>query len=95
MVNLRNVGDATRFTDKTFTPIDHYFISKDQIMAYRVTTTPFNSECFLVIFQSKLSLKSESDNLITIKTFEKIVERHAPIHTVKKQMQVLRTLSPV
>ena len=59
-VNLR---DATRCTDKTFTLIDHCFISKDQLIAYNVTTTPFNSDHFLVIFESNLSLKSESDNL--------------------------------
>ena len=65
-VNLR---DATRFTDKTFTLIDHRFISKDQIIAYNVTTTHFNSKHFLVILESNLSLKSESDNIITIRNF--------------------------
>ena len=59
IVNLR---DATRGTDKTFTLIDHCFVSKDQIIAYNVTTTPFNSDHFLVIFESNLPLKSETDN---------------------------------
>ena len=66
IVNLR---DSTRGTDKTFTLIDHCFVSKDQIIAYNVTTTPFNSDHFLVIFESNLSLKSESDKIITIRNF--------------------------
>ena len=66
IVNLR---DATRCTDKTFTPIDHCFISKDQIIAYNVTTTPFNSVFFLVFFESNLSLKSESENIIKMRNF--------------------------
>ena len=61
--------DATRGTDKTFTLIDHCFVSKDQIIAYNVTTTPFNSDHFLVIFESNLPLKSESDNIITMRSF--------------------------
>ena len=118
IVNLR---DATTCTDKTFTLIDHCFISKDQIIAYNVTTIPFNSDHFLVIFESNLSLKSESDNIITVRNFllvsrskfnrdlafaerwtmyqcqngndmfdsfidifDEIVEKHAPIQTVKK-----------
>ena len=114
IVNLR---DATRGTDKIFTLIDHCFVSKDQIIAYKVTTTPFNSDHFLVIFKSNLPLKSESDNIIRVRifrffsrskfnrdlalaewfrmyrcengndsfieTFEKIVEKHVPIQSVK------------
>ena len=128
IVNLR---DATRCTDKTFTLIDHCFVSKDQIIAYNVTTTPFNSDHFLVIFESNLSLKSESDNIITMRNirlfsrfkfnrdlalaewcrmyqsengnnlsdsfldiFEKIVEKHAPITSVKKGEKLIRILSP-
>ena len=49
--------------------MDHCFISKDPIIAYNVTTTPFNSDHFLVIFESNLSLKSECDKIITIKNF--------------------------
>ena len=66
IVNLR---DATRRTDKTFTLIDHCFVSKDKIIAYNITTTPFNSDHFLVIFESNPSLKSESDNIITMGNF--------------------------
>ena len=66
IVNLR---DATRCTDKTFTLIDHCFVSKDQIIAYNVTTTHSNSDHFLVIFESNLSLKSESDNKIRMRSF--------------------------
>ena len=39
------------------------------MIAYNVITTPFNSDNFLVIFESNLSLKSESDNIITIFDF--------------------------
>ena len=118
IVNLR---DATIGTDNTFTLIDHCFVSKDQIIAYSVTTTHFKSDQFLVIFESNVSLKSESDNIITMRNFrlfsrskfnrdlalaewcrmyqcengndmlysfpdifEKIVEKHAPIQSVKK-----------
>ena len=66
IVNLR---DATRCTDRTFTLIDHCFVSKDQIIAYNVTTTLFNFDHFLVIFASNLSLKSEIDNIITMENF--------------------------
>ena len=66
IVNLR---DAIRGTDENFTLIDHCFVSKDQIIAYNVTTTPFNSDHFLVIFESNLPLKSESDNIITMRSF--------------------------
>ena len=66
IVNLR---DANRGTDKTFTIIDHCLVSKDQIIAYNVTTTPFNSNHFVVIFGSNPSLKSESDNIITMRNF--------------------------
>ena len=52
IVNLR---DATRCTDKNFTLIDHCFISKDQIIAHNVTTTLFNTDHFLVISESNLS----------------------------------------
>ena len=128
IVNLR---DATRGTDKTFTLIDHCFISKDQIIAYNVTTTPFNSDHILVIFESNLSLKSESDNIITMRNFrtfsrskfnrdlalaewcrmyqcengndmfdsflnffEKIVEKHAPIQSVKKSGETYKNSKP-
>ena len=47
-LEMVNLSDATRGTDKTFTLIDHCFVSKDQIIAYNVTTTPFNSNHFLV-----------------------------------------------
>ena len=123
--------DATRCTDKQITLIDHCFISEDQIIAYNVTTTPFNYDYLLVIFKSNLSLKSEIDNIIPIRNFrlfsrskfnrdlalaewwrmyqcqngnnmfdsfidifEKIVEKHAPIQTVKKGGKTLRILSP-
>ena len=66
IVNLR---DATRCTDETFTLIDHRFVSKDQIIANNVTTNPFNSGHFLVIFESNLSLKSETDNILTMRNF--------------------------
>ena len=68
-LEIVNPRDAIRCTDKTFTLIDHYFISKDQIIAYNVTTTRFDSDHFLVIFESNLSLKSEIDNIITIGNF--------------------------
>ena len=126
IVNLR---DATRGTDETITLIDHSFVSKDQIIAYNVTTTPFNFDHFLVIFESKLSFKSESDNIIAmgnfrlfsrskfnrdlalaewcrmyqcendnnmfdsfLDIFEKIVEKHAPIQSVKKGEKHIRNL---
>ena len=53
-LEIVNLWDATRCTDKTFTLIDHCFVSKDQIIAYIVTTTPFNSDNFLVTFESNL-----------------------------------------
>ena len=127
IVNLR---DATRCTDETFTPIDHCFISKDQIIDYNVTTTTFNSDHFLIIFVSNLSLKSESDKIITMRNlwfssrskfntdfalakwwrlyqcengndmfdsfidiFEKSVEKHATIQTVKQGQKFFRILS--
>ena len=67
IVNLRV---ATRCTDKTITFIDHCFISNDQIIAYNVKTRPFTSDHFLVIFGSNLSLKSEIDNIITIRNID-------------------------
>ena len=66
IVTLR---DATRCPNKLFTLIAHCFISKDQIIAYNVTTTPLNFNNFLVTFESKLSMKSESHNMITTKIF--------------------------
>ena len=122
--------DATRCTDKTFTLIDYCFISKDEIIACNVTTTPFNSDHFLVIFESNLSLKSESDKITMrnflffsrsklnrdlalaewwriyqcengndmfdsfIDFFEKIVEKHAPVQTVKKSGESFKNFKP-
>ena len=130
-LEIVNLGDATSGTDKTFAIIDHCFNSKDQIIAYNVTATPFNSDHFLVIFKSNLSLKSESDNMITMRNFrlfspskfnrdfalaewfrmyqcengndmfdsfvdifEKIVEKHAPIQSVKKGGETYKNSKP-
>ena len=68
-LEIVNLGDATRCTDKTFTLIDQCFLSKDQIIADNVTSTHFNSDHFLVIFESNLSLKSVIDKLITMRNF--------------------------
>ena len=106
-------------------------MSKDN--QHNVTTTPFNSDHFLVIFESNLSLKSESEifdffsrskfstfshalNLRDlalaewfrmyqcdngndmfesfINIFEKNVEKHAPIQSVKKGGEIYENSKP-
>ena len=67
-LEIVNLGDATRCNDKTYTLIGHCLIAKDQIIAYNVATTLFNSGHFLVIFELEFSLKSESD-MITTRNF--------------------------
>ena len=47
LVNV-NFRDSTRCNYKTFALIDHCFISKDQIKAYIVRITPFNSDCLTI-----------------------------------------------
>ena len=69
-----NLKDAVRFADIEFNL--HLLITVsflqiiEQIIAYKIiaynVTTPFNSYHFLVIFESNLSLKSESDNIKTL-----------------------------
>ena len=48
-LEIVNIRDEARCTDKIFTLFDHCFISKDQIVAYNVTTTPFHSDHFFYL----------------------------------------------
>ena len=49
IVKLR---DSTRCTDKRFKLFGHCFISFEQIIVYKATTTPLSSNNFPVIFKS-------------------------------------------
>ena len=68
-LEILNFGDDTSCTDKTFTMIDHCSISKDPINGYVVTAILLNSNDFLVTFETNLSYKPETDNLIMTESF--------------------------
>ena len=47
-LEIDNLRDATRITDKILTLIDHCFVSKDQIIAYKLQEPLLNLTIYLL-----------------------------------------------